>query len=203
MVRMIELDTGNPDLNSLLLPEIMRQDEEDLLNRVKQSENKAFQILFERYYAMLFRTTYYRLGDERLAQDIVQETFLKVWVNRDRLKPHLAFFAYLVKLSKNLVLDHYKREEVRTRHHDHVRFISERPHRDPEQDLSKHALEDRIREVVNTNLPEKCRAVFLLSRIEGLSNQEIADTLNVSKKTVENQLYRALKILRKKCSGYL
>ena len=200
---MIESDPGNPGLTFELPPEHMRQDEEELLTRVKQSESEAFQILFERYHAMLFRATFYRLGDERLAQDIVQETFLKVWINRDRLKPHLAFFAYLIKLSKNLVLDHYKREEVRTRHHDHVRFISERPNRDPEQDLKKHALEDRIREVVNTNLPRKCRAVFLLSRIEAMSNQEIADTLKVSKKTVENQLYRALKILRKKCSGYL
>ena len=181
----------------------MQLDEELLIQRVKQADSQAFQVLFEKYQPMLFRTTYYRVGDERLAQDIVQETFLKVWTNRERLKPKLAFYAYLVKLSKNLVLDHYKREEVRSRHQNHVRLLSERPPNDPERDLKQHMFEARIREVVNRNLPEKCRAVFLLSRVDGMSNQEIADTMKVSKKTVENQLYRALKILRKKCADYL
>ncbi len=189
--------------HSIFIHHLMQLDEEILLERVKQSDNHAFQMLFEKYQPMLFRATFYRTKDERLAQDIVQETFLKVWIHRDRLNPRLAFYAYLVKLSKNLVLDYYKRVEVRHRHQDHVRFLSEKPSRDPEQDLEKNALEEKIREAVNANLPHKCRAVFLLSRVEGLSNQEIADTMKVSKKTVENQLYRALKILRKKCAEYL
>lgn len=178
-------------------------DESQLIERVKQGDSQAYQTLFEKYQPMLFRAVYYRTNDEMLARDTVQDTFLKVWIYRDRLKPHLAFYAYLLKLSKNLVLDHYKREEVRTRYRDHVRLLEERPNRSPGEDLEKKALETRIEEVVNTVLPEKCRAVFILSRVEGLSNQEIADIMKVSKKTVENQLYRALKILRKKCAAYL
>ncbi len=181
----------------------MQPSEETLIQRVKDADNSAFQTLFEKYQPMLYRAMYYRTSDARLAQDVVQEAFLKVWINRAKLKPHLAFYAYLLKLSKNLVLDHYKREEVRTRHQDHVRFLEERPNRDPEQDFKKQALEKRIREVVDSRLPDKCRAIFLLSRVEGMSNQEIADAMKVSKKTVENQLYRALKILRKKCAEYL
>ncbi len=181
----------------------MQETDEDLLSRVKQADSQAFQVLFEKYHPMLYRTMYYRTGDERLAQDVVQDTFLKVWALRDRLKPELAFYAYLVKLCKNQVLDHYKREEVRSRHSEHVRFLEERPNLDPEQDLAMGTLEKKIRQVVNESLPEKCRAIFVLSRVQGLSNQEIADTMKVSKKTVENQLYRALKILRKKCAEYL
>lgn len=181
----------------------MQPSEETLIQRVKDADSQAFQVLFEKYHPMLYRAMYYRTSDDRLAQDVSQEAFLKVWVNRAKLKPHLAFYAYLLKLSKNLVLDHYKREEVRTRHKDHVKFLEERPNRDPEQDFKKQALEKRIREVVDSRLPDKCRAIFLLSRVEGMTNQEIADAMNVSKKTVENQLYRALKILRKKCAEYL
>ena len=181
----------------------MNQSEEQLIERVKQGDEAAFGVLFEKYQPMLYRAVYYRARNESLARDVVQETFLKVWINRQKLVPKLAFYAYLSKLSKNLVLDHYKREEVRTRHKDHVAFLEERPNRDPEQDLQHDAFQKKIRDVVDTKLPEKCRVIFLLSRVEGLSNQEIADTLSVTKKTVENQLYRALKILRKKCEEYL
>lgn len=181
----------------------MQESDQHLLERVKQSDTTAFQQLFEKYQPMLYRTMYYRTKNEGLAADVVQDTFLKVWANRDRLKPELAFYAYLSKLCRNLVLDHYKREEVRTRHKDHVRSLEEKPSRDPEQELNKSAFEEKIHDVINSHLPEKCRAVFLLSRIENLSNQEIAEAMGVSKKTVENQLYRALKILRKKCSEFL
>lgn len=181
----------------------MSESEETLIDQVRQGDEHAYSKLFEKYQPMLYRAMYYRAGNDRLAQDLVQETFLKVWVNRERLKPHLAFYAYILKLSKNLLLDHYKREEVRTRHAGHVRFLEEKPSRTPEQDHQKHLLEERIQQAVYESLPEKCRAVFILSRVEGMSNQDIADTLKVSKKTVENQLYRALKILRKQCKDHL
>lgn len=181
----------------------MNQSEESLIEKVKQGDEHAFHVLYEKYQPMLFRSVYYRTRNEGLAGDVVQETFLKVWVNRDRLVSNLAFYAYLSKLSKNLVLDHYKREEVRTRHKDHVTFLEDKPSRDPEQEMQHDAFQKKIREVVDGKLPDKCRSIFLLSRVEGMNNQEIADILNVTKKTVENQLYRALKILRQKCEEYL
>ena len=79
-------------------------------------------------------------------------------------------------------MDHYKKEEVRTRHKDHVKFVTEKPSRSPEQDLSKKAFEEKIQEVVANSLAKKCRQVFILSRVEGLSNGEIADIMKISKK---------------------
>jgi len=64
-------------------------------------------------------------------------------------------------------------------------------------------LQERISAIINEDLPAKCRNVFRLSRLEGKSNREIADLLGLSVKTVENQITRALKILRKRLKGYL
>jgi len=181
----------------------MENDEEHLIQRVKEGDQEAFQTLFDKYQTTLFRTIYYKTKDHGLAQDIAQDTFVRVWLKRETLKPNLSFFSLIAKISQNLVQDHYKHQQVRLKHQNHVKLISEKHLDNPEQELKQTRLKQRIREVANSSLPNKCRSVFLLSRVGGLSNQEIANTMNISKKTVENQLHHAMKILRKKCADYL
>lgn len=181
----------------------MAVEEETLLQRVKDGDQTAYHELFEKYHPNLFKLVYYKTSDYALSQDIVQETFVRVWTNRATLKPSLTFFSLIAKISQNLVQDHYKHLQVRAKHADHVKFISTKPANNPEQETRLTRLQERIREVANEHLPNKCRTVFLLSRVNGLSNQEIADTMKITKKTVENQLHHALKVLRKKCQGYL
>ncbi len=77
------------------------------------------------------------------------------------------------------------------------------PNDDPEGELHVSLLQDRISAIINEDLPVKCRNVFRLSRFEGKSNREIADLLGLSVKTVENQITRALRIVRKRLRGYL
>ncbi len=178
-------------------------EEEELLGQVKAGDQMAFQRLYEKYQANLFKFVLYRTGDYALAQDIVQETFVRVWTSRDMLKPNLGFFSLIARISQNLAQDHYKHMQVRSKHADHVKFLTDRPGADPEEDLNLNQLQKRIHEVANRDLPSKCRTIFILSRASGLSNQEIADTLQITKKTVENQLHHALQVLRKKCADYL
>jgi len=73
----------------------------------------------------------------------------------------------------------------------------------PDESLQAGILEERLQEAVRNRLPEKCREVFLLSRVEGMSNAEISEHLGISVKTVENQITRGLKILRKELRDYL
>ncbi len=89
----------------------MNNNEKSLLQKIKQSDRNAFQQIFNKYHHVLFRYIFYRTKNYSLAQDIVQETFLKVWLNRKSLQPRLAFFSYIVKISGNLVKDHYKHEQ--------------------------------------------------------------------------------------------
>jgi len=179
-----------------------RTDEQFLID-VVASDMEAFKTLFEKYQPLLFRHTVYRLRNETVTHDIIQETFLRVWQHRTSLKPHLPFYPFLLRISRNLISDHVKHEKVRTRYQQEASVIAASEGDDPEQAFHLGKLKEEIMRVVNNNLGDRCRTVFLLSRIEGKSNTEIASLLGVSLKTVTNQITHALKVLRKELSQYL
>mgnify|MGYP001441832193 CR=1 FL=1 len=93
--------------------------------------------------------------------------------------------------------------EVRNRHKDLIPEFGKSHFDDPESVNQAAMLQEEIQRAVNDKLPDKCRNIFILSRIEGKSNSEIADLLDLSVRTVENQIYRALKILKKNLTNYL
>jgi len=181
----------------------MDQKDSLLIQKIKQSDSDAFKKIYNKYHQILFKYIYYSSKDYALSQDIVQETFLKVWLNRKSLKPELSFLAYLFKICNNLIKDYYKKQQVREKHKGNIPSIKESEGDNPETALNISLLEEKINSVVTTHLPKKCRQIFILSRIDGKSNQEIADLLNITKKTVENQLNLALKTIRKKLKKFL
>ena len=178
------------------------EDEQEIIRLVRQSDEEAFHQLYLRYHDSLYRIIHYRCGDPSLSEDVLQDTFLKIWRNRESLDPHQSFWGYLNTISRNLLYDHFKHQKVRRRHEE-TADTPEISGSNPEAAAAGNLLREAIHRVVNESLAERCRMIFLLSRVEGYSNQEIADRLGISKKTVENQLTHALKILRKKCSKYL
>lgn len=93
--------------------------------------------------------------------------------------------------------------EVRHRHEDLLPEFGKSHFDDPEAVNQAAMLQEEIQRVVNDKLPDKCRNIFILSRIEGKSNPEIAELLGLSVRTVENQIYRALKVLKKNLKNYL
>ena len=109
----------------------------------------------------------------------------------------------IARISTNLCYDHFRHIEVRQRHEFTIPINSESHYDNPEANTLAESLEKQIQQIVNNELPEKCRHVFILSRIEGLSNTDIAESLDISIRTVENQIYRAIKILKKSLKNYL
>lgn len=181
----------------------MSTDEKQLLKKVIKADQIAFRQLFNLYFDTLYRFVIYRVKDDNLAQDIVQETFLRVWNNRNQLDPEKSFFSLIAKIGANLCNDHFRHQEVRTRHKELIPKPEPSRFDDPQGSLEYMELREAINRAVYERLPDKCRDIFVLSRMEELGNQEIADILNLSRRTVENQLYRALKILKKHLKNYL
>ena len=177
--------------------------EPSLLKKVKASDKKAFKELFYRFYDTLFRFVLYKIQDQDIAEDITQETFLRVWKSRSKLTPTKSFFSLIARISSNLCYDHFRHIEVRQRHESTIPINNESHYDNPESMVLADSLEKQIQMIVNNKLPEKCREVFILSRIEGLSNKEISVSLDISIRTVENQVYRAIKILKKNLKNYL
>ena len=181
----------------------MPNKDQKLLSCLKESDKNSFRDLFSKYHQSLFNFVLYRLKDEVIADDIVQETFLRVWKHRNSIKPNQSFFSYIAKISNNLCMDYFRHENVKLRHQEHIPQLTQSGADNPAIQYESKILEDKIHSIVNNSLPKKCREIFILSRINGLANQDIAELLEVSRRTVENQLYRALKVLRSKLKDYL
>lgn len=171
--------------------------ESDLIGRLRRSDREAFRLLFEEYQPILFRFILYHAHDRELTHDIVQETFLRVWDARASLRPKLSFLAYLFRISRNLLRDRLRRDAVKKRFEEEIAPAMQAAADDPNDTLHAMLLEERLADIIRQRLPPRCRTIFLLSRMELLSNNEIAKRLHISPKTVENQITRALKILRK------
>ena len=177
--------------------------EKTLIADVRNSNSKSFKILFHQFHDQLFRFVVYRVQDPDTAEDITQETFLRVWKKRKSLQPEKSFFSLIARISTNLCHDHFRYNEVRIKNKDRIPNFGKSHFDNPEEVTQGKEIEQIIRRLVHSKLPEKCRIIFILSRIEGLSNREISFELGLSIRTVENQIYRALKILKKNLIKYL
>jgi RNA polymerase sigma-70 factor (ECF subfamily) len=180
-----------------------KETDASLIECIRVSDQEAFRLLFEKYQPTLFRSVLYSLQDADTAHDVVQETFVRVWDHRVSLQPNLPLLAYLFRISRNLVRDYAKHHSVRRKLEADVLRTLQPTEDDPEKSLHLRMLEEEVSEVIRTKLPTRCREVFLLSRMEGMSNVEISQRLGISTKTVENQITRALKIHRRHLHRYI
>jgi RNA polymerase sigma-70 factor, ECF subfamily len=171
-------------------------DEQDLITRVRSADTGAYRTLFERHQPALFRRVLYFVRDVEAAHDIVQETFVRIWEKRRTLKPGLSFFGLAIRISENLARDAARNRQTheRLRHRIPLPALSEGD--DPVAALELSELEERLHEVMHEALAPRCRTVFMMSRFEQKTNQEIAQLLRISVKTVENQIHHALQVLR-------
>lgn len=119
-----------------------------------------------------------------------------MWKNRDKIEITPAIKSYLFTSTKNKVLEFIRRNKMTEDHQDKIR-INELIRHDIEDEAEKYVRIEKIHSAIN-DLPPKCREIFKMSKINGLSYSEIANYLNISQKTVENQVVRALKLLREK-----
>jgi RNA polymerase sigma-70 factor, ECF subfamily len=180
-----------------------RQDELQLIAAVKTGDLEAFETLFTRYQPSLLRSIVFHVRDIDAAHDIVQETFVRVWQSRTSLKPSLSFQALIYRIGINLVRDTARHAETRRRTAADVPPPVAPNDADPE-DAARHVLLlEALSRTMREDLPERCRAVFQLSRLEGLSIPEVAERLGISVKTAENQLTKALRIVRRALRHHL
>lgn len=158
-----------------------------------QGDKKAFDILYERYWKRLFVYAYKIFEDQLICEDIVQEVFVRLWERSGELRIE-ELESYLFRATKYQALNAIRNMKRTTPYEDIL------PHLfvDISVDLVYEEMETS--QIITNSvqaLPEKCQEVFLLSREKELSNKEIASKLNISVRTVEAHLYKALKILKR------
>ena len=162
-----------------------------LLNLIKEGDKLAFKHLFETYFTPLCRFMHVYISDKAVVEELALDIFVYVWENRTTLQIQLSFKAYLFQAARNRCLN-VLRQKKKTISLDEV----DKDVADVEEmSLENDELYRLIQEAVFA-LPEKCKEVFELSRNENLSNKEIAERLNISVKTVEAQITKALKRIK-------
>lgn len=166
---------------------------------VKLSQLGPFELLFKDHYALVCNVVYKYVGDKSKAEDLAQEIFTELWVKRDQVSIHTSIAAYLRRMAVSRALN-YLRDNKKYDWDDLDHFSESLPNagnQQPEviQQIEEAELKKLLDHAID-RLPEKCRIVFLLSRQDELTYSEIAQNLDISIKTVENQIGKALKYLR-------
>ena len=171
----------------------------ELLSAIKINDSSAYRKLFDRYYKYLLVTAYAYVKDENTSKDLTQDVFFEIWKKRKTLDISNVK-AYLRRAAVNKSLNYLKAQRMNYQDGDDSFDL-------PFDTEVQEKLEaSQLQKVINTaieNLPDRCRVVFALRRFEELSVKEIAAQLEISPKTVENQLTKALKILRSAVAPYV
>ena len=169
---------------------------------LKAGEKSVFDEIFRAYYEELVGFCLRYIPDQDMACEIVQDMFVKMWIRREDLFVTTSLKAYLYKATRNHALNYLNQLKIQDKYKSYVGFQTIEGGNSPLDKLQESDLEEEIKRAV-LSLPERRRKVFEMSRHEGLKNKQIAEKLNISVKTVENQMTKALEFLRNSLKDHL
>jgi RNA polymerase sigma-70 factor (ECF subfamily) len=175
---------------------------DQLALRVKIGDEKAFELLFRKYFVRLCGFANKFLNDPEEAREIVQDVFTKLWEVREDIEPDESLISYLFKITQNKSLNRLRHKKIESKFIEVYQLVYiDNSETSPYESLLAKELDKNI-SIALKKLPPGCRRIFDLSRTEGLKYSEIADELKISVKTVEAQMSKAIRILRLEIKEY-
>ena len=178
-------------------------DQSELLFSLKNGDPKIFEMVYEHFSDRLYRYVFSRVKIKEVSEEIVQEIFTSLWIKRQTLEINTSLDAYLFGAAKFKILTYIRSERVRKEYAENFTLFSKAYFDNSNEEMInlkdlQYSIDTSI-----SHLPDKCRTVFHLSRVEHEPISRIAERMNISKRTVENYLSQALKHLRTSLSEYL
>ena len=177
---------------------------ETLCRRLSDSDREAFEQIFRLLRDDLVRYVRSIVSDGALAHDLIQDVFLSLWETRSTLDPSLSLKAFVYRMARNAAYRHLRDSRTHTRKHDEIRrgqAGAERNGTSSEPAIDAQLLHHRLRAWIS-DLPDRQREALVLSRYHGLSHREIASLMEISPRTVNNHIMRALEHLHEKIKVY-
>lgn len=169
--------------------------EEQLVAFLRLGDHAAFTEIYNRYWEVMTDSAFQRLRSREDVEEVVQEVFVNLYIRREEISPKSTLEAYLKTALKFKLIDAYRAQKV---HFSHIENLVQEANSVPvaiDVQMDVNELRKRVRSAAD-RLPEKCREVFIMSRYEQLSHQEIALKVGITVSTVKKHLYRAMEILR-------
>lgn len=171
------------------------------IEKMKAGDRESFNQVFRHYYSPMVRFCIRYVADSDIASEIVQDLFVKLWSNREKISFNTSFESYMLTSVRNSAITYINKERAHNEVHLRV-FSEESDNTDPSETLQSNNLEESYRQILK-DMPDKRREVFLASRYDGLKYSEIAEKLGISQKTVEAQMTAAIKQLKDGLKPYL
>jgi len=170
--------------------------EKSLLIQLKQGSTRALEELHDHFSARIYNSCRRFFLTHEDAEEVVQDVFIKIWNNRNNIKLHLSFKAYIFKISKNLILRKLQKKVLKETLDNYINsaaFVSN----NVEETVIAKDVEALINDLIN-NLPPKKQKIFLLNRYEDKTIDEIAEELGLSRRTVESHIYQTRALIKSK-----
>ncbi len=175
--------------------------------KIKTDDKKSFELLFSRYHDMLCLYSFGLVKDEDIAEEIVNDVFVKIWYKRGQIQINIALKPYLFRCVFNACIDYLNQNRIATQeiNWEIDQQINELVDTDEEYIFNRMQSREVEKDVIAAidQLPKQCREIFYLSRFELLTYNEISERLDLSINTVKTQISRALDTLRIKLAKYL
>lgn len=176
-------------------------EDKKILKRFKEGDAEAFDAIYHKYSKKLFHFALGLVKDQDISKDMVQEIFVNLWEKRGQVDPNLNFDNYIFTIAYNSIRKYFRKKSVETKVIDHLLKNSPEVIENVDGTLIYNELLVLATKSIET-LPPRRKIVYKLSRQEGLKIKEIAQKLNISTRTAENHLAKALKYLKEELSGY-
>lgn len=171
-------------------------DNEQLLQKIKSGDKFAYKLLFEKYYSQLTRFALLYVKDRDISEEIIQELFVQFWIKKETINISTSIKSYLHRAVRNRALNYLRDKKNHLSIDVGLQDIINIGNEDV-YDIDYIELKKFITLAIES-LPEKCKNIYKMSRFEEMSYKQIAESLNISAKTVENQIGIALRKLREK-----
>jgi RNA polymerase sigma-70 factor, ECF subfamily len=168
-----------------------------IVDFIQNDSRSAYTVLFKKYANKIYHLALYYYHNKEDAEEVVQEVFLKIWIKRKAIKDPAAFPSLLYTTAKNMIYDSFKKQVHIKAYTEHLNLCDfYKQTQNTEETVIYNELETYYEELLK-RIPEKRREVFIMSRKQGLTHQEIADQLNISIRTVEEHVRQSIKYLKK------
>lgn len=171
--------------------------EKDLLSALKNGDEKAFEVLYERYWPEIYTMIYRRIGDKEATKDIVQNIFVNLWLSREKIITEKSLAPLLNTTERKKSISWYKKNMATQQRETNFQSAMDAPEHSPQTDMEAKELQNFLDKEIE-KMPTTMRQTFLLSRYENKSIREIAAELSLSEQTIRNNISMALERLRNK-----
>lgn len=177
-----------------------------IIPSLRKGEKKAFEAVYSEFFGVLYHLCLNYLHDEKIAEEKVQDTFMKLWEIRETLNDQINIRNFLYTITKNNCLNHLRNQKISLKHQENMKYLEMQFNYEALEKLGNYLHFEELRSKIEdaiSKLPAEIIETFKLSRYEELSYREIAEQQSISIKTVEARISKALRILRVELKDYL